>query len=253
MNNQQPKSFGSSPLLVLLLISTALFSGYLYFKLQLIEKKISSSPTVAGVQDQAVNNAPTSVPQAPQVAQVSEPPQVTDKDHIRGSKNAKAILVEYSDFECPYCKQFHPTMQQVTKEYGDKVAWVYRHFPLPFHQNAEKEAEASECATDLGGNTKFWEYADKIFDQTTSGGTGISFDQLVPLAKSIGLDGDKFKTCLDSGKYAQQIKDSVSGGSQSGVNGTPGTIILVQGKKPALIPGALPYNQVKLLIDEALK
>lgn len=253
MDLQPNRSFGSNPLLVLLLISTSLFSGYLYFKLQIVENKISSVPSVAGVQAQVRNNISTQASQIKPEEKVSDPPAVSAKDHIRGGKNAKAVLIEYSDFECPFCKRFHPTMQQVIKEYGEKVAWVYRQYPLSFHQNAQKEAEATECANELGGNTKFWEYTDKIFDKTTSGGTGISLDQLVPIAKEIGLDGNKFKTCLDSGKYASHIKDDLNGGSQAGVSGTPGTIILVQGKKPILIPGALPYDQVKQLIDEALK
>lgn len=255
MDSQPAKSFASNGLLVFLLISVSLFSGYLYFKIQKVENKISSAPSVAGAQAQVKNAKPTQVAlQAPpQVPQISNPPPVTDKDHIRGNIKAKVLLVEYSDLECPFCKQFHPTMQQVVKEYGDKVAWIYRHYPLPFHQNAEKESEATECANELGGNEKFWEYTDKLFAQTTSGGTGIALDQLAPLAKEIGLNESKFKACLDSGKYAKRIKDDQNGGSQAGVNGTPGTIILVEGKKPSLIPGALPLDQVKTLIDEALK
>src|SRR3989338_7324058 len=97
---------------------------------------------------------------------------VSAQDHIRGDSQAPVKIVEYSDIECPFCKRFHPTMQQVMAQYQGKVAWVYRHFPLSFHQNAEKEAEATECANELGGDNKFWEYTDKLLDQTTSGGTG---------------------------------------------------------------------------------
>lgn len=255
MNGLPPKSLASNGLLVLLLISVSLFSGYLYFKVQAVEKKISSIPAVAEVQVQANNNQPTQAPtQAPtQVPQINNPPPVTDKDHIRGNSKAKVLLVEYSDLECPYCKQFHPTMQQIVKEYGEKVAWVYRHYPLSFHQNAEKEAEATECANELGGNEKFWEYTDKLFIRTTSGGTGFALDKLVPLAKEIGLNDNKFKSCLDSGKYTQHIKDDLNGGSQAGIKGTPETIMLVEGKKPSLISGAQPFDQIKLLVDDALK
>lgn len=178
---------------------------------------------------------------------------VSKDDHVRGAKNPKVYLVEYSDAECPFCKRFHPTMQQALKEYGDKVAWVYRHFPLSFHANASKEAEASECANELGGSEKFWEYTDKIFERTTSNGTGFALDALVPLAKEIGLNESKFKSCLDSGKYAAHVNQDVTEGTSSGVNGTPTTfIVTADGKTLTSFPGALPYEQIKPGIDQAL-
>lgn len=178
-------------------------------------------------------------------------PPVTKDDHIIGSSNAKVVLIEYSDLECPFCQRFHPTMQQAVKEYGDKVAWVYRHYPLSFHANAQKEAEASECAAELGGNKAFWNYIDKIFERSTVGGTGFALDKLVPLAKELGLNESKFKNCLDSGKHAKTVQDQLNGGSAAGVQGTPGTFVV--GKNGSqLIPGALPYESIKQAIDAAL-
>lgn len=178
---------------------------------------------------------------------------IGNDDHVRGGKDPQLYLVEYSDFECPFCKRFHPTMQQALQEYGDKVAWVYRHFPLSFHANAQKEAEASECANELGGNDAFWKYTDKIFEQTTSNGTGFALDRLVPLAQELGLNESEFKSCLDSGKYANHVTEDINDGTQAGVNGTPTTILVDQdGKTIASIPGAVPYDQVKPAIDQAL-
>ena len=95
--------------------------------------------------------------------------QVTDSDHLRGDPKAKVKVVEFSDLECPFCKRFHVTMQQVIEEYDGKVAWIYRHFPLDsLHSKARKEAEASECAAELGGNDGFWAYIDKLFEITPS-------------------------------------------------------------------------------------
>jgi protein-disulfide isomerase len=174
-------------------------------------------------------------------------------DHIKGNKNAKIFLIEYSDFECPFCKRFHPTTQQVLDQYQGKVALVYRHYPLSFHANAEKEAEATECANEQGGNDAFWKYADKIFERTTSNGTGFPLDKLVPLAKEIGLDGAKFKSCLDSGKYAQHIQDDEKNGQDAGVTGTPGNIVWTANGKPQLVEGAVPFENLKSVIDQYLK
>ncbi len=233
-------------LLIVLLIVVSFFAGYMFFKVQSLEKK---GGNVAGVQQTNPNPAPQQAP--PQ--NLDAAPPVTDKDHIRGNKNTQVVLVEYSDFECPFCKRFHPTMQQVIKDYGDKVAWVYRHFPLSFHQNAQKEAEATECANELGGNDAFWNYVDKIFERTTSNGTGFALDQLSPLAAEIGLNQSAFQQCLDSGKYAKYVQNDEAGGVKAGINGTPGTIIIPKNGKKQLIPGALPYEQVKPIIDSAFK
>ncbi len=178
-------------------------------------------------------------------------PPVTDQDHIRGNKNAKITLIEYSDFECPFCKKFYSTTNQIISEYKDSVRLVFRHYPLNFHANAQKQAEATECANELGGNDKFWEYHDKIFERTTSNGTGFALDKLTPLAKELGLDDNKFRSCLDSNKYAQHVKDDMAGGQQAGVQGTPGTIFIDAKGESKLISGALPFELFKQAIDQA--
>lgn len=179
-------------------------------------------------------------------------PPVTKDDHVRGDKNAKLTWIEYSDFECPFCKRFHPSMLQMVDEYKGKVKWVYRHFPLSFHANAQKEAEASDCAAELGGNDAFWKYTDAIFERTTANGTGFALSALAPLAKELGLNEKKFQDCLDSGKYAQHVRDDMAGGSAAGVNGTPGSFLIGKDGQAQLVSGALPYEQIKALLDAAL-
>lgn len=236
--NTQPTN-----LLILLLIFLSLFVGYLFFKIQSLEKKTS----LAGTQQSADNQ-----PQAPPI-NYGALPKVTDEDHIRGDKNAEVFLVEYSDLECPFCKRFHPTMQQVLKEYGDKVAWVYRHFPLDqIHSKADKEAEAVECAGELGGNDGFWKMTDKIFEVTPSN-NGLDLTTLPDLAAQVGLDSNAFKQCLDSGKYAKHVEEDYQGGVRVGINGTPGTVIVAKNGKKDLIGGALPFEQVKQQIEAVLK
>lgn len=230
--------------LIALVVISILFSGYMFTKVQSLEKKIGSGDSAPAVKGEQARQEPKQ--------DLNAIPKVTEKDHILGNKNAKTILVEYSDFECPFCKRFHATMQEVMKEYGDKVAWVYRQYPLGFHANAQKESEASECAADQGGNNAFWKYTNAIYDRTTSNGTGFTLDALVPLASELGLNGDTFKQCLDSGKFAQKVKDDMAGGAKAGIQGTPGTIIIGANGKREFIGGALPIDQVKPLIDSVL-
>lgn len=180
-------------------------------------------------------------------------PGVTIRDHIRGERSAKVFLVEYADLECPFCKKFHPALNQIVGEYNGQVAWVYRHFPLERHENSQKEAEASECASELGGNDKFWQYVDQIFERTNSDGQGFSLHGLGPLAAEIGIDGSKFENCLNSGKYARHVLDQLAEGRRIGVGGTPATFIVSTSGYSKLIKGALPASDLKAAIDEALK
>lgn len=231
------------PIIIIVLVFAL---GYFYSKTTALEKQTGN---VQGVQNaQAVATQP---PQPTPDLKAASP--VSDKDHILGSKSAPVLLVEYSDFECPFCKTFHPTVKQVLQDYGDKVALVYRHYPLSFHQNAEKEAEASECINEQGGNDAFWKFADTIFERTTSNGTGFALDKLGPLAAELGLDQTSFQSCLDSGKYAKLVADEEADGQKAGIQGTPGTIIIAKNGSRTLIPGALPYEQVKPMIEAALK
>jgi len=193
---------------------------------------------------------------APQGAQnqAIELDPITSADHILGNPNAKIVIVEYSDTECPYCKVFHETMNRVMNEYGKdgKVAWVYRHFPLSFHTKSPKEAEATECVAKLGDNTKFWEYVNKIF-ATTPANNGLDAALLPKLAKEIGIDEAAFNACLASGEMKAVVDASLASGTKAGVQGTPHSIVLVDGKIAGTIDGAQPYETVKASIDAALK
>ncbi len=180
---------------------------------------------------------------------------VTSDDHIRGDINAPVKIVEYSDTECPFCKRFHSTMQQVFDEYGKegKVAWVYRHFPLDqLHPKARKEAEATECASELGGNDKFWAYLDRLMEVTPAN-NGLDPAELPKIATYVGLDATKFNECLSSGKYTQKIEEHVQNAAATGGNGTPWSIVVSKSGKKYPLSGAQPYESVKQLIEIALK
>lgn len=202
----------------------------------------------------AVADVPA-VPSAPDVpAAPSAPPaKVTERDHVLGKKDAKITLIEYSDFECPFCKRHTPVVMEVYNKYKDDVNIVYRHFPLSFHANAQKEAEASECVAELGGNDAFWKFHDYIFEKTTSNGTGFALDQLPVAAKDAGVDAKKFQTCLDSGKFAKYVQDQMQEGITAGVQGTPGNFVIDNDTGEAkAISGAVPATTFTAAIDAIL-
>lgn len=178
---------------------------------------------------------------------------ITEQDHITGGVNPDIILVEFSDIECPFCKVYHETMNKVVKDYNGKVAWVYRHFPLDnIHPKARKEAVATECAAELGGNDKFWEYLNKVIEITPSN-NGLDLALLPKIATDIGLDKSKFETCLNSGKYDAKIESQYQDGIKTGVKGTPHTIVITKDGKMEALTGAQPYSTVKATIDRMLK
>ncbi len=178
---------------------------------------------------------------------------VSVEDHIRGDINAPVKIIEYSDTECPFCKMFHFTLKQIVNDYQDKVVWVYRHFPLDsLHPKARKEAEATECAAELGGNEKFWAYLDRLFEITPSN-NGLDLEELPKIAEYVGLDVDKFNECLNSGKHAAKVQADVEDAIRSGGRGTPWSIIVASNGKTFPIEGAYPYEEVKKIIDQALQ
>jgi protein-disulfide isomerase len=180
-------------------------------------------------------------------------PAVSSSDYLRGNKNAEITLIEYSDLECPFCKQFHATAKQVMTDYNGKVAWVWRHYPIAqLHSKAPKEAEATECAQELGGVDAFWKLVDKIYEVTPAN-NGLTLAELPTYASQVGLNQEKFKTCLDSGKYADKIEKAVNAATTLGASGTPANFIVNKKGEVWIIPGALPLTNVKAVIDEALQ
>jgi protein-disulfide isomerase len=159
----------------------------------------------------------------------------------KGPANAPVTIVEFSDFQCPFCSRLTPTLKQVEEKYGNKVRLVFRQYPLPFHQNAQKAAEASLCAADQG---KFWELHDAMFGNQSE----LGVDQLKAKAASLGLNADKFNKCLDSGEKAAAIQDDIKAGSAAGVSGTPA--MFINGR---FINGAVPIDNLTTVIDDELR
>jgi len=158
-----------------------------------------------------------------------------------GSPSAsKVTIIEYSDFQCPYCAKAVPTLNQIREVYGNSVEIVYKHFPLSFHQYAEKAAEASEAARAQG---KFWEYQELLFENQDD----LSISNLKQLAAKIGLNTQQFNSDLDSGKYATKVQNDLQEGLAKGVSGTP--TFFINGQK---LVGAQPFSEFKKIIDSEL-
>lgn len=180
---------------------------------------------------------------------ISIRPVDAKNDHIRGAKNAKVTIVEYSDFECPFCKRFHETMKQVLANYPNDVRWVYRHFPLDgLHQQARREAHASECAGEQG---KFWEFADLILQETTSN-DGLDLSKLPDYARRIGMNVDQFNGCISSEKYAAAVREDEQDAQAAGAQGTPYSVIIGPKGETTPLSGARPYADIKSAVDAIL-
>jgi protein-disulfide isomerase len=159
----------------------------------------------------------------------------------RGPRNAPVTIVEFSDFQCPYCLVFHNTLRQVEETYGDEVRWVYRQFPLTsIHPRAYDAALASLCAEEQG---RFWEMHDAMFANQHA----LERDQLKSTARELGLDGDEFDKCLDLDEYAEEVQADLEAGQALGVQGTPASFI-----NGRFVNGAKPLEEVTAIIDEEL-
>lgn len=174
-----------------------------------------------------------------------EPPRVevaiAADDPVRGPANAPVTLIEFSEFQCPFCSRVGPTVKQVLETYGDKVRLVFRDYPLPFHNNAHGASEAAQCAHDQG---RFWEYHDKLFANQQA----LAAENLKQYATDLGLDIAKFNECFESGRYKDRVDQDIAQGSSAGVRGTPA--FFINGR---FLSGAQPFEAFKTIIDEELE
>ncbi len=226
----------ANTLLVVLLVVVSFAAGYLYFKTKNLEQKKTVGAAQQNQQQQQSQQQPTEL-------KIKKPDV---KEHWNGAKNARYIWVEYSDLECPFCQKINPDLKKLLNAYSGKIAWVYRHFPLPIHPKAQKSAESTECAADLGGNDAFWKMVDLIFEKMP----GLKLSELPSLASQIGLDESKFKSCLDSGKFEKKVKDQLEEGTKAGIQATPtGVIYDLKTGKTVTVEGALPYEDLRKSLD----
>ena len=177
------------------------------------------------------------------VAILLEPPRLVVADAgrpARGPADAPVQIIEFSDFECPFCQRSAPTIARVLADYGDRIRLVYRHYPLPNHPNARPAAEASACAAELGA---FWQYHDRLFENQTR----LAEGDLKQHAADLGLEAGAFNDCFDSRKYRQDVDADIAAADEAGVSGTPA--FFINGRP---LNGAQPYEAFRRIIDEEL-
>jgi protein-disulfide isomerase len=158
---------------------------------------------------------------------------------VRGTRNAPVLLIEFADYQCPYCQKVHPELQKLQKEFGDKLAIAYKDYPLSMHSFAEKAAEATRCA---GEQNKYWEYHDAIFESKK-----LDVANLKQQAETLKLDEKRFEECLDSNAQAAAVKSDLEEAQQLGLTGTPSLFI-----NGHFLSGAVEYNTLKDVIKEQL-
>lgn len=174
---------------------------------------------------------------------------IEENDHIRGNLDAPVTIVEFSDFECPFCGRLHPTLKRITEESPEKVSWVFRHFPLTtIHSRARSAAIASECVAQLGGNDSFWQFADALFDNQHSLGKNL-YGKLV---SDIRIDETAFNTCLKDKKIASEVNTDLNEAISSGGRGTPFSIAISGGGEMIPFSGALSYEQINAIADRLI-
>lgn len=174
-------------------------------------------------------------------------PEATASDHIVGSLDAPIMLIEYSDFQCPFCSRIHPDLKRIVEESNGEVAWVYRHLPLEsIHPEAMPSAVASECIAKQKGNDAFWKFADAMFADQTK----LNAAEYVGLAGKLGANVQQFSACIASGEFDEKIAAQSLEAGQNGGTGTPFTVVVV-GDTQVPISGALPYAQIKAVINSA--
>ncbi len=249
--NKKPTSTGMIIALVAVVAIAAFFAGS-YFS------NLDSDAVTQSELDEAISRLESKIQSAQQAP--SLPPQPVrisqDNDPIRGDPNAPITIIEFSDFQCPFCARFHvETLPSLLEEYIDagKVNLVYRDFPIQsIHPNALPAAVAAECANEQG---KYWEYHDTLFEKQ-NGWSRLDSNAVISTfsqyATDVGLEQQQFDSCLGSGKYLQEVQGDLSDGRDYDITGTPGFFIGNDEIGFVKINGAQPFESFQKVIDAQL-
>jgi len=231
-----------------------------------IVRKMESSGALDAAVERAIDRYVQRKEQARKAEEAKQQAELKDRaknarrvdvkqDHIRGKPSAEVSLIEYTDFECPFCKQFHGAPKALLDRYAGRINWVLRNYPLPFHDPAaRKEALAAECVAQLGGNDAYWNYADALFANTRSNGRGLPDDKSVDkLAETAGVKAPALTKCMSEDKAVKRVEQDIADGTAAGITGTPTTVVRNNqtGVSEAVV-GALPTEALVPAIERVL-
>lgn len=259
MSANEDQTPRTTPIVTIALVVLAFVVGVLWQKVNYLEggSAVRGATTTADTTGTTGNtNTAPSQPSAPAAGKLTDDQlkgfvPVNDSDHILGGRDSQVYLIEYSDFQCPYCQRFHGVTKQILDAYEGQVSLVYRHFPLDqIHPQARPAALASECIANIAGQDAFWQFADSVFEDSMTQGNKLA--DLTSLATAVGANASNFNHCLEDKQFEDVVNADYQSGLAVGVTGTPGNLIVNQKGEVWLVPGALPFEQMKLAIDEAL-
>lgn len=232
----------TTSVLMILLVGVSIFAGAMWMKAKTLEhgnRRIEE-------QGEMINQDGLQPLQEGAVLGEEEIAKITTGGMVKGEENAPITIVEFSEYQCPFCKKYvDETYFKIWNEYGDKIHYIFHDYPLDFHTHAQKLAEVARCAGDQG---KYWEMHDLLFEKREEwvDKQDISVN-VTSYARNLDLDIDEFLACLDSGKYTQVVKDDFALGQSVGVSGTPTFFINGQ-----MLIGAQPFTNFKAVIDAEL-
>ena len=218
------------------------FKALIDEQLNLAKAVVAKGTPKAKVYEEITKNGKE--PPPPEKKQIAAPDASSP---FKGGANAKVVIQEFSEFQCPFCKRVGPAIKEIEKEYGNRIKIVWRHLPLPFHKEAPLAAEAAQEMFAQKGNAAFWQFHDKLFESQAAPG-GLERANLEKIAQELGADMTKFKAALDTNKHKAKVNADAKAGNDAGINGTPAFVI-----NGYYLSGAQPAAAFKKIINKALK
>lgn len=244
-----------------IIIASGIIGLSLYFGMQNSGTTSADGTTTATTQPTTPTPTAAEQPSAAAPEDTSATTTIAENPILGDPSQATIAIVEYSDYECPFCKRhFEQTYPNLKRDYIDtgKAILVFRDFPLYFHDPlATQQAEAAHCVHDQGGDEAYFAFHDQIFETTSSGGNGMQADQLYSLAEAVGADRDEFANCFENNQFADKVQASIQAGQAAGISGTPGFVVgriqddgnTIVGER---ISGAYPFEYFQEVLESYL-
>lgn len=225
-----------------------ILSGYAIFDMAAENQALQSQVTILKQAQGQVQSTPAQTKQVIHTVPAGTVPPLRPDDHIEGSRSAPLVLIEYADYECPFCQQLHGTLQTLQAEFGDQLAVVYRQYPLPIHQGAEMKSLIGECVASTAGEAIFWRYTHALFTEpVVSEQPGV-----ISQAVAVGAAQASLEQCLKDGTSAARVNRDKQEGTQAGITGTPASFIIQKDGTVTAVAGAISLEAFRSVVTGLL-